>query len=74
MWSKEDIDTWIDVLAHVLDEARSDPETVRTAPHRQAVAKIDPSGLDDPEVWATTWRAYVRKHGTRPAATEGTAS
>ncbi len=70
MWSKEDIDTWIDVLAHVLDEARTDPELVRTAPHRQVVAKIDPSGLDDPDRWATTWAAHVRKHGTR-AAREG---
>ena len=62
MWSKEDIDYWIDVLAHVLDEAREDPEMVRTAPHRQAVAAIVTDGLDDPERWATTWRAYLRKH------------
>ena len=36
MWSKEDIDYWIDVLAHVCDEAYCDPEIVRTAPHNQA--------------------------------------
>lgn len=62
MWSKEDIDEWIDVVEHVLDEGRRDPELVRTAPHNQAVAQIDGSGLDDPDTWAVTWAAYRRKH------------
>ncbi len=29
MWSKEDIDYWIDVLAHVCEEAYTDPEIVQ---------------------------------------------
>ena len=61
-WSLEDIDYWIDVLAHVIDEARANPELVKTSPHNQAVARIDGSSLDDPARWATTWRAYVRKN------------
>lgn len=65
-WSLEDIDYWIDVLEHVLDEGRSDPELVRSAPHNQVVAKLDGSALDDPARWATTWRAYRRKHGEQP--------
>jgi glycine dehydrogenase subunit 2 len=66
LWSKEDIDYWIDVLAAVVAEAYEDPETVRTAPHNQAIHKVDGSGANDPEQWATTWRAYQRK---RRAAT-----
>ncbi len=62
-WSKEDIDEWLDVLAHVCEEAYTTPEIVRGAPHNQVSHRIDPSGLDDPERWATTWRAYRRKHG-----------
>ena len=62
MWSREDIDYWIDVLAHVCEEAYSDPETVRTAPHNQAIHKLDYTGANDPERWATTWRAYLRKN------------
>ena len=62
MWSKEDLDEWIAVLAHVLEEGRSNPELVRTAPHNQVVAQIDGSGLDDPDTWAVTWAAYRRKH------------
>jgi glycine dehydrogenase subunit 2 len=61
-WSLEDIDYWIDVLAEVLEEGRRDPELVRTAPHRQAVAQLDGSHLDDPARWCTTWRAYQRKN------------
>jgi len=60
-WSLEDIDYWIDALAHVLEEGRTDPDTVRTAPHNQVVGQIDGSSLDDPDRWATTWRAYRRK-------------
>ena len=49
MWSKEDIDEWIDVLAHVVEEAYTDPEIVRTAPHNQAVRRSSaPTSLDDP--------------------------
>jgi glycine dehydrogenase subunit 2 len=61
MWSREDVDYWIDVLAHVCREAYEDPELVRSAPHNQVVHKLAPVALDDPSVWATTWRAYQRK-------------
>jgi glycine dehydrogenase subunit 2 len=66
MWSKDDLDYWIAVLAHVVEEAYTEPETVKRAPHNQVVHQLDPTGLDDPKRWATTWRAYRRK---REAAT-----
>ena len=62
LWSREDVDYWIDVLAAVIAEAYADPEKVRSAPHSQAIHQIDPSGADDPASWATTWSAYRRKH------------
>jgi glycine dehydrogenase subunit 2 len=65
MWSKEDIDEWIDVLAHVVGETYSDPELVRTAPHNQAIRRLGATDLDDPALWATTWRAHVRKRRER---------
>jgi len=67
MWSKEDIDYWIDVLAEVCREAYEDPELVRLAPHNQVVHKLADTALDDPDVWATTWRAHRRKHGSAHA-------
>ena len=41
MYSKEDIDYWIDVLAHVCAEAYADPEIAKSAPHNQAIHKLD---------------------------------
>ena len=37
MWSKEDVDYWIAVLKQISDEAYSDPELVKSAPHNQAI-------------------------------------
>ncbi len=68
MWSKEDIDEWIDVLAYVVGEVYTDPEIVRTAPHNQAIRRLGPTNLDDPANWATTWRAHLRKQAREPAA------
>jgi glycine dehydrogenase subunit 2 len=67
LWSKEDIDYWIDVLERVIDEAYADPELVKTAPHNQAIHQVDASGANDPERWATTWRAYQRKRAAAEA-------
>jgi glycine dehydrogenase subunit 2 len=67
LWSKEDIDYWIDVLEHVIDEAYANPEVVKTAPHNQAIHQVDAAGVDDPDRWATTWRAHLRKTERMPA-------
>ncbi len=63
MYSREDLDHWVDVLARISHEAYTDPEIVKTAPHNQAIAKIKAEPLEDPEKWAMTWRAYKRKYG-----------
>jgi glycine dehydrogenase subunit 2 len=65
MWSKEDIDYWIAVLKHVCEEAYSDPDLVKSAPHNQTIHKLGPESLDDPDRWAMTWRAYQRKRRAR---------
>ena len=62
MYSKEDIDNWVAVVARIVREAYETPDLVRTAPHRQAIRKIKGDVLDDPARWAMTWRAYRRKH------------
>ena len=43
MWSKEDLDYWIAVLAHVCEEAYTDPEIVKSAPHNQVIAPDRPA-------------------------------
>ncbi|MHA7874154.1 aminomethyl-transferring glycine dehydrogenase subunit GcvPB [Roseivivax sp.] len=67
LWSKEDIDYWIDVLEHVIEEAYATPEVVKGAPHNAPIRQLT-TALDEPDQWATTWRAYERKHGQRMAA------
>jgi glycine dehydrogenase subunit 2 len=72
LWSKEDIDTWVAVVRKVCEEAYATPELVRDAPHNAAIGKVDAAGCEDPARWATTWRAYLRKHrgGVRQQAAE----
>jgi glycine cleavage system P protein (glycine dehydrogenase) subunit 2 len=68
LWSKEDVDYWIDVLEHIVGEAYERPEVVKAAPHAQAVHQADASGLEDPGQRATTWRAFMAKRGALASA------
>ncbi|MFN2245095.1 MAG: aminomethyl-transferring glycine dehydrogenase subunit GcvPB [Anaerolineae bacterium] len=60
-YSKQELDEYAGIMAHVAQEARSDPETVKGAPHNSTIHTIDHAPLDDPARWAVTWRAYLRK-------------
>lgn len=60
-YSKEDIDYWIAVYRYVCKEAYKNPEKVKKAPYNQAISKIKIEALNDPNKWAMTWRAYIRK-------------
>lgn len=62
-YSKEDIDYWASVLHQVSKEAHANPETIKTAPHNSTISKIKEAPLDDPDRWAMTWRAYLKKRG-----------
>ncbi|MBA7606804.1 glycine dehydrogenase (decarboxylating) subunit 2 [subsurface metagenome] len=64
-YSKADIDYWVSVVQRVSDEAYSDPELVRSAPHNAAIHKVSTTPIDDPDRWAMTWRAYLKKRGKR---------
>ena len=60
-YSKDELDEYAAILAHVAEEAYTNPELVRTAPHNSTIHTIDHAPLDDPSQWAMTWRAYLRK-------------
>jgi len=60
-YSKDELDEYAAILAHVADEARTNPERVKTAPHNSTIHTIDHTPLDDPSQWAITWRAYLKK-------------
>ena len=61
-YSQADLDEHAAIIARIAEEARCDPELVRTAPHNAPSHQIaDQSSFDDPARWAMTWRAYRRK-------------
>jgi glycine dehydrogenase subunit 2 len=62
-YSRQELDEYAAILAHVAEEARHDPDLVKTAPHHSTIHSIDHEPLDDPARWAMTWRAYRRKMG-----------
>ncbi|HHY95369.1 MAG TPA: aminomethyl-transferring glycine dehydrogenase subunit GcvPB, partial [Firmicutes bacterium] len=62
-YTKEDLDEYAMALKKIRDEAYENPEFVKNAPYHCASHKRnDEPSLDDPKKWATTWRAYVKKH------------
>ena len=66
MWSKEEIDYWIDVLEHICDGGLQRSRDRQDGAPQPGRAQIDPVALDDPDRWATTWRAAQRKRGAMP--------
>jgi len=60
--SKDDIDEYVATLKYIFDEAKSDPQRVKTAPHSSVCHQLDESGMDDPDKWAITWRSYLKKY------------
>jgi glycine dehydrogenase subunit 2 len=61
-YTLDELDECIEIIERIVAEARSEPETVRTAPHRAAVPRIDDTAAHDPARWAFTRRAWERKH------------
>ena len=62
-YSKADLDSYVETVRHIAAEAYEDPEIAKTAPHRSASHRLkDMADLDNPEKWATTWAAYLKKH------------
>ncbi len=61
-YSKADMEEWAEVIRRTVEEALEDPEFVKNAPYRSVVHKRkNEADFDDPEKWATTYKAYKRK-------------
>lgn len=67
-YSQADLDYHAAVFARLVEEARTQPELIRTAPHRAAIHQmLDSEYLENPRKWAITWRAYRRKNAPSQA-------
>ncbi|MBW1722160.1 MAG: aminomethyl-transferring glycine dehydrogenase subunit GcvPB [Deltaproteobacteria bacterium] len=62
-YSIDDMEYWSAVLKRISEEAYSDPELVKSAPHRAPIHMVKYEDLDNPDKWAMTWRAYLKKGG-----------
>lgn len=60
--SKEDIDKFVEVFQKISDEAYTNPEIVKTAPHRSATHQGKLEHLLDPDKAIVTWRSYQKKY------------
>lgn len=68
-YSKAELDEYVNALMLVAHEARTNPELVRTAPHRSSSRQVLEQAMSDPHTWATSWRAYGRKYLGRDIVT-----
>lgn len=58
-YSKDDIDEFVAAFKAIAEEARNDPELVKTAPHKAALgSQIQEEYLTEWEKFATTWRVF----------------
>lgn len=61
-YSQDDLDEYAAVLAQIAQEARENPEFVRSSPHKCAAQKIaDADFLEREDKWIITWRQYLKK-------------
>ena len=61
-YSKRDLDEYAEIIARVAQETRTDPNLVKSAPHRSSIAKLDSTFLHEPEKVVTTWRAWRKRY------------
>lgn len=60
-YSKADLDEYAEIIQQVSDEAYSDPDMVRSAPHRSSITQRDESILHDPAKVVVTWRQWLKR-------------
>ncbi|MCL2164500.1 MAG: aminomethyl-transferring glycine dehydrogenase subunit GcvPB [Oscillospiraceae bacterium] len=58
----DDLERFAEIIGHVSDEAYSDPEIVKTAPHRCAIHRALEGPLTETSQLATTWRAFLKRN------------
>jgi len=60
-YSRQELDQYLEGLRRVAKEAYEAPQILKTAPHNSVIHRPGHETLDDPDKWAITWRAYLKK-------------
>lgn len=61
-YSREDLDTYCDVLKEIARECYEEREVIRAAPLNSTVHHTSHDYFDDPDRWALSWRNYRQKY------------
>ncbi len=56
--TKEDLDRFIEAMRTISDEAHSDPDLVKTAPHSTAIRLLDEYRAAHPKTLTLSWKMY----------------
>ena len=56
--SKQMLDAFADAFAKIIEEAYSNPEVVRSAPHSTSVGRVNEAKASHPRTMTPTWRVY----------------
>jgi glycine dehydrogenase subunit 2 len=61
-YSKRDIEEYAESWRQIADEAYHNPDMIKKAPHNAPIHRMAGAEyLNDPNLWAPTWRTYLRK-------------
>ncbi len=58
----DDLERFAQIFDSISKEAYSDPDIVKTAPHRCALHQVEEGPLHNPAELATTWRAFLKRN------------
>ena len=61
-YTLDELDEYAEIFQEMSREAYEAPEIVKSSPHRGPTSKHDQAAFGDPQRWAMTWRAYLRKN------------
>ena len=58
---KEELDRFVEVMGKISEEAYTNPEAVKSAPHNASVSRMDEVRASHPKTMALSWRMYQRR-------------
>jgi len=63
--SKADLDRYCEIINQVSQEAYTNPEIIKTAPHNCSISRMDMTPMEDIKKTATTWNAFLKRRGKK---------
>ena len=65
---KEELDRFVEALKKISDEAYSNPDLVKNAPHNAAVTRLDEVKASHPKTMALSWRMHQNRNVIKDAS------